>query len=728
MTGAGLRHGTWTTTLLRRWVDGLAGPLVGVSVGTASAAVRAVPHHGRDARAAHPTRPVWDGVLTAVEVPRPGWVERLLSADGCEPRGCLGRRVRRGNAGRLAGGMIAVLAFVVTRRAARRRTGGSLFLVAAPLIPVAGVAAGVRTLLRPVLRGRARRAVRDDAPDPAADRLGTGDVSPDGGRRRAPAPDVPLRGGRLAAAGIRVHRVVLTASNWVDPSMQPSRSASAGSALSPLPAGAAIRWPSSTPIAVSHLRCCSLPVPVRLRLPLVRQRRPRGACADTDPSKGLPCSHTASDPTVQLRGASKAYRGVHALHDVDLDLYQGVVGLLGPNGAGKTTLLRILATVLGAEEGRVRASSGGTPQWPPSAPTSAVGSATSRRSWDTRVASRRTASSTTWLCSRNGTSRNPARAEVRRVLDQVALTDRSTKRIRALSGGQRRRVGLAQALLGTPQLLVLDEPTTGLDPEQRVSLRHALAEAGRGSTVVVATHQTEDVAALCDRVIVLDRDPCGSTGRSRTLVRDGGGTRLAHRRRRPARSDVLAHRHRPLPQPRRFGAGRRRPRGAVARGRLPAAAAAGPTPDRRPSHERLRPAPGPSVVEEAPSTVRALAWLEASGTRDTRSFSSDWRWRSSVSAGRPRTDRARLPRDPVVLHRRARSGRGGATDHIDGAAQRRSSAAAPVSETSRTAALCLACARARVRRARRRPGAPGLRPSGTRPRLDVRHLSTPSIA
>ena len=112
----------------------------------------------------------------------------------------------------------------------------------------------------------------------------------------------------------------------------------------------------------------------------------------------------------------------------------------------------------------------------------------------------------------------PRRAEVRRVLEQVALADRSTKRIRALSGGQRRRVGLAQALLGAPQLLVLDEPTTGLDPEQRVSLRQVLAEVGRAATVVVATHQTEDVAALCERVVVLDGGAVLFDGAVRDLV------------------------------------------------------------------------------------------------------------------------------------------------------------------------------------------------------------------
>ena len=222
-------------------------------------------------------------------------------------------------------------------------------------------------------------------------------------------------------------------------------------------------------------------------------------------------------PTVQLRGVSKAYRGVLALQDVDLDLYQGAVGLLGPNGAGKTTLLRILATVLAADDGSVqilgrdpahgsertdiRRRLGYLPQelgYPRGFTTYGfVDYMAVLKEWEDADA---------------------RRAECRRVLEQVHLDDRSTKRIRALSGGQRRRVGLAQALLGTPELLVLDEPTTGLDPEQRVSLRHVLAEVGRGATVVVATHQTEDVAALCERVIVLDGGAVRFDGTVKDLV------------------------------------------------------------------------------------------------------------------------------------------------------------------------------------------------------------------
>jgi ABC-2 type transport system ATP-binding protein len=94
--------------------------------------------------------------------------------------------------------------------------------------------------------------------------------------------------------------------------------------------------------------------------------------------------------------------------------------------------------------------------------------------------------------------------EVRRVIDLVGLTDVAPKRVSSLSGGQRRRVVLAQAMLGRPDLLILDEPTAGLDPAQRGRLRDVLGRAGETSTVVISTHQTEDVAALCERVVVLD--------------------------------------------------------------------------------------------------------------------------------------------------------------------------------------------------------------------------------
>jgi ABC-2 type transport system ATP-binding protein len=103
------------------------------------------------------------------------------------------------------------------------------------------------------------------------------------------------------------------------------------------------------------------------------------------------------------------------------------------------------------------------------------------------------------------TDRTARHREVRRVLEEVDLGDVRAKRIKKLSGGMRQRVALAAALVGDPGFLVLDEPTVGLDPEQRMRFRELIAQAGEGRTVLLSTHQTEDVAMLCHRVLVMAR-------------------------------------------------------------------------------------------------------------------------------------------------------------------------------------------------------------------------------
>jgi ABC-2 type transport system ATP-binding protein len=208
-------------------------------------------------------------------------------------------------------------------------------------------------------------------------------------------------------------------------------------------------------------------------------------------------------PVAAVRGLTKRYGPTIALDAVDLTVHTGVTGLLGPNGAGKTTLVRLLTTstaptsgaitVLGhdaagslADRTEVRRHLGYLPQ--------EVGFPRGMTCFGF-------VDYIAVLKEHTDTARR--HAEVRRVLDLVGLGDRATKRIRALSGGQRRRLALCQAFLGSPGLLVLDEPTTGLDPEQRASLRGLLSVHGAGGAVVLATHQTEDVGALCERVVVL---------------------------------------------------------------------------------------------------------------------------------------------------------------------------------------------------------------------------------
>ncbi|HSU74686.1 MAG TPA: ATP-binding cassette domain-containing protein [Terrabacter sp.] len=221
-------------------------------------------------------------------------------------------------------------------------------------------------------------------------------------------------------------------------------------------------------------------------------------------SSGSTGSAGSTGPTtVSLRSVTKRYRSLAALDGVDLDLGPGITGLLGPNGAGKTTMLRVMATVLRPDAGDVRLL--GRDPGRPDARTEIrrrLGYQPQELGFPRGFSAFAFVDYMAVL--KEWADRDCRTAEVRRVLDLVGLGDVATKRISRLSGGQRRRVALAQALLGTPELLVLDEPTTGLDPEQRASLRGVLAEIAATSTMVISTHQTEDVAALCSRVVVLD--------------------------------------------------------------------------------------------------------------------------------------------------------------------------------------------------------------------------------
>jgi ABC-2 type transport system ATP-binding protein len=224
--------------------------------------------------------------------------------------------------------------------------------------------------------------------------------------------------------------------------------------------------------------------------------------------------------TVELTGVGKRYGRTHALVDVDLAFDHGVTGLLGPNGAGKTTLLRIVATSIAADGGEVRLL--GRDPHRSHADVTAVRRELGYLPQELGYPSDMTAFGFVEYIAvlKEWNDRERRAEEVRRVLDVVDLTDQATVRVSRLSGGQRRRVGLAQALLGDPRLLVLDEPTTSLDPAQRADLRRTLSTLGHRSTVLLSTHQTEDVAALCERVVVL----AGGTIRFDGVVTDLVGT------------------------------------------------------------------------------------------------------------------------------------------------------------------------------------------------------------
>jgi ABC-2 type transport system ATP-binding protein len=207
-------------------------------------------------------------------------------------------------------------------------------------------------------------------------------------------------------------------------------------------------------------------------------------------------------PTVSVTGLRKRFAATVALDGVDAAFSPGVNGLLGPNGAGKTTMLRILATVLPADDGRLDVLGVD--------PSTGAGRLSVRRRLGylpQEPGFHRQFSAFDFVdyvaILKEWADRKPRHDEVRRVLSLVGLESVMHKRIKQLSGGMRRRVGIAQALIGSPDLLVLDEPTAGLDPEQRLRFRELLGTEAASATVVLSTHQTDDVAALCQRVVVL---------------------------------------------------------------------------------------------------------------------------------------------------------------------------------------------------------------------------------
>ncbi|TWD80808.1 ABC-2 type transport system ATP-binding protein [Kribbella amoyensis] len=206
--------------------------------------------------------------------------------------------------------------------------------------------------------------------------------------------------------------------------------------------------------------------------------------------------------TVALAGIHVRFGRTVALDDVSVQLERGVTGLLGPNGAGKTTLLRVLATALAPDSGTVRAF--GTDAGDSAgrlALRRRLGYAPQEPGLHPRFTAFEFVDYVAILCEQ--VDRRARHAEVRRVLHEVGLDDRRSARIKTLSGGMRRRVALAAALIGNPDLLVLDEPTVGLDPEQRLRFRELIASLGQQRTVLLSTHQTEDVQALCNRVVVM---------------------------------------------------------------------------------------------------------------------------------------------------------------------------------------------------------------------------------
>lgn len=203
-----------------------------------------------------------------------------------------------------------------------------------------------------------------------------------------------------------------------------------------------------------------------------------------------------------IENISKSFGRKNILNQINLRISSGSFGLLGPNGAGKTTLMRLLATILKPDSGNIRM---GNFVWSkhPDAIRQIIGYLPQNFGVFRNVTA---AECLDYIASLKGIRhKNERRNQIEAVLGQVNLTDERKTKVGHFSGGMKRRLGIAQALLGNPKMIMVDEPTAGLDPEERIRFRNLLREISLDRIVLISTHIVEDITATCDGVAVLHK-------------------------------------------------------------------------------------------------------------------------------------------------------------------------------------------------------------------------------
>ena len=225
---------------------------------------------------------------------------------------------------------------------------------------------------------------------------------------------------------------------------------------------------------------------------------------------------------IKIENLNKIYQGGNwALKDINLEIPNGMFGLLGPNGAGKSTLMRILVTLMKPSSGKVtidghdlmknrreiRSMLGYLPQ--------DFRFFAKLKTWEFLDYTARLAG------MKNKTIRNDA---VDRMLEEVGLFEARDRNANKLSGGMKRRLGIAQALINDPKIIIVDEPTTGLDPEERIRFRNLLSHiSSRDVIIILSTHIVGDISSTCENVALLNRGKLAYSGSPEGLIRQAEG-------------------------------------------------------------------------------------------------------------------------------------------------------------------------------------------------------------
>ncbi|MCB9508542.1 MAG: ABC transporter ATP-binding protein [Deferribacteres bacterium] len=223
---------------------------------------------------------------------------------------------------------------------------------------------------------------------------------------------------------------------------------------------------------------------------------------------------------IEIRGLSKTYKGgVQALQNIDLQIHSGMFGLLGPNGAGKSTLMKILSTLEEPSTGqvlidghdirkhrqKVRQSLGYLPQFFGVYPQLTG------------------AEFLAYIARINGVAGKNIDKIVLETLQRVGLAEARDRKAKTYSGGMLRRLGIAQAVVHQPRLLIVDEPTTGLDPEERIRFRNLLSDISRDKIIILSTHIVGDISSTCEDLAVLAKGQVVYNGRPDTLISHADG-------------------------------------------------------------------------------------------------------------------------------------------------------------------------------------------------------------
>ena len=220
------------------------------------------------------------------------------------------------------------------------------------------------------------------------------------------------------------------------------------------------------------------------------------------------------DTTIKITDLSKNFGSKQALKNISLDINQGMFGLLGPNGAGKTTLMKIISTLLKKNCGEVtvcgipveksseiRGLNGYLPQ-----DFSMYGNMNAYEALD-------------YLATLSGMKKSERKTKVPELLEKVNLLEQRKTQVKAMSGGMKRRLGIAQSMIHDPKVIIVDEPTAGLDPEERVRFRNLLCEIAKDRIVLLSTHIVGDIEATCEEIAVLNQGEIVFRGTVRELLK-----------------------------------------------------------------------------------------------------------------------------------------------------------------------------------------------------------------